>query len=137
MYDSYVVFVIVFQNLENYITNILEFVVHRYYNNPTVREKALSKIPLELLKENAQQNLMNNDPEISLLRELMCWFTTFFKWIDTPECSNCGAPRTVMTGYSNEPDHLIQTNRVEVNFIMLMNLFLLARDFNYLLIHFL
>lgn len=101
-------------NLENYITNILEFVVHRYYNNPTVREKALSKIPLELLKENAQQNLMNNDPEISLLRELMCWFTTFFKWIDTPECSNCGAPRTVMTGYSNEPDHLIQTNRVEV-----------------------
>lgn len=71
MYDSYVVFVIVFQNLENYITNILEFVVHRYYNNPTVREKALSKIPLELLKENAQQNLMNNDRSILSSEEIL------------------------------------------------------------------
>lgn len=68
------------------------------YENPVVKQKALSIIPFESLELEAKTNLESNartnkklDIRDYLLLALLSWFKkSFFHWVDTLPCSLCG-----------------------------------------------
>ena len=71
------------------------------YENPNIQEKARQTIPLESLQQEAEKSLRaaqsNEGPKQDikdfLLLALLKWFKyTFFKWVDTLPCYQCGGP---------------------------------------------
>jgi len=73
------------------------------FENPTAQAAALSVIPVDKLKQQAQEKFdraKSSDPSINpslyrdmLLLEFKEWFKTdFFHWVDTPPCPRCGKP---------------------------------------------
>ena len=68
-----------------------------------IQAAALSVIPVEKLEKNAKSKFdkaLSLQPGLNqksyrdfLLSELKEWFKDdFFRWVDTPNCPNCGQP---------------------------------------------
>ncbi|XP_014374255.1 peptide-N(4)-(N-acetyl-beta-glucosaminyl)asparagine amidase [Alligator sinensis] len=94
------------------------------YENPSLQKKALASIPLQELKEKAQEKLVqarkidkgaNLNEEDFLLLELLNWFKSdFFQWVNTLPCSKCGGQTMTKENLPPSDDDLRwSANRVE------------------------
>uniref|UniRef100_A0A8C8S4A3 Peptide-N(4)-(N-acetyl-beta-glucosaminyl)asparagine amidase n=1 Tax=Pelusios castaneus TaxID=367368 RepID=A0A8C8S4A3_9SAUR len=87
---------IFFETLQSNFQHVL------VYENQSLQKKALSFIPVQKLKERAQEKLtqarnMDKGTDVNeddfLLLELLHWFKgEFFQWVNTLPCSKCGGP---------------------------------------------
>lgn len=93
------------------------------YENPSIQEKTRKVIPVEELMEKAKENLESPtrnrsfDLQDCLLLALLRWFkTSFFSWVDTVPCSDCGG-KTRSTGSlpPSQNDLLWGAGRVEAH----------------------
>jgi peptide-N4-(N-acetyl-beta-glucosaminyl)asparagine amidase len=57
------------------------------YENEVARIQALSVIPVELVEMKGDGDSVD---EPKLLKDLLTWFkSSFFKWVDSPNCDRC------------------------------------------------
>lgn len=115
------------------------------YEEPMLKQKALSIIPVARLREEAKRNLdaymatqtsssakSSNEPAFDfddfLLIELLAWFKNeFFTWTDTPKCARCQTNESVrnagMSGPSSDEEISGMAGRVEVyQLVLFLNL---------------
>ncbi|XP_068689230.1 peptide-N(4)-(N-acetyl-beta-glucosaminyl)asparagine amidase-like [Montipora foliosa] len=93
-----------------------------HYEDPRLREKALSLIPVSELKQRAKEASERSfkdgqdgvDEKDCLLLEILAWFGSFFHWMDKPVCSNCGT-KTESNGSTQptEEERRWEVGRVE------------------------
>ncbi|CAI7741975.1 unnamed protein product [Closterium sp. NIES-54] len=76
------------------------------YEDPSRQAKARSLIPLQQLEEAAavslakqgQYQLSEGDFRDAVLRQLLVWFKSWFRWVDSPPCPRCHTPTCAFHG---------------------------------------
>ncbi|CAI5987193.1 unnamed protein product [Closterium sp. NIES-65] len=95
------------------------------YEDPSRQAKARSLIPLQQLEEAAAVSLAKqgqyqpSEEEFrdALLRQLLVWFKSWFRWVDSPPCPRCRTPTCAFHGSStpSTDDLLWGGERVELH----------------------
>ncbi|GFR76588.1 peptide-N(4)-(N-acetyl-beta-glucosaminyl) asparagine amidase [Elysia marginata] len=102
------------------------------YENPNIQEKARLTIPLDSLQQEAEENFKaaqskgnsKQDLRDFLLLALLKWFKyTFFKWVDTLPCDQCGGATQHNGGVQPSNDDLRWgASRVEAHICRVCNI---------------
>ncbi|CAI5472421.1 unnamed protein product [Closterium sp. Yama58-4] len=95
------------------------------YEDPSRQAKARSLIPLQQLEEAAAVSLAKqgqyqpSEGEFrdALLRQLLVWFKSWFRWVDSPPCPRCRTPTCAFhsNGTPSNEDLQWGGNRVELH----------------------
>uniref|UniRef100_A0A8D0H0Y6 Peptide-N(4)-(N-acetyl-beta-glucosaminyl)asparagine amidase n=1 Tax=Sphenodon punctatus TaxID=8508 RepID=A0A8D0H0Y6_SPHPU len=97
------------------------------YESSSLQKKAMACIPIQELKERAQEKLIQarkvnkgslvNEQDFLVL-ELLHWFKSdFFQWVDNLPCSKCGGPTESKDNLAPSDEDLTwDANRVENHF---------------------
>jgi len=86
------------------------------YEDPAMQAAALRVIPVEELRRNAEERALSEDH--ALLRELLRWFKSTFRWVNRPSCEHCpegkGDKMKPVQGMPNAEELSWGAGRVEV-----------------------
>jgi peptide-N4-(N-acetyl-beta-glucosaminyl)asparagine amidase len=89
------------------------------YEEPNVKSKILSVIPLDKIKEEALENckISGDDFRDEQVKSLLSWFKKgFFKWCDRPICINCNktSDKYLESIQPNEEEQMWLASRTEI-----------------------